>query len=93
MLRGLRLRHDSGELTADLLEAPDDFRFNLESSLDPTALRGIVSPEVARFLGEWEWRRPPSRATRVPRPKPRSQRRGQETAPWHFNARASAAPG
>ena len=35
MLRGLRLRHESGELTADLLDAPDDFRFNLESSLDP----------------------------------------------------------
>ncbi len=59
MLRGLRLRHDSGELTADLLEAPDDFRFNLESSIDPGVLRGFVSPEVARFLGEWEWRKPP----------------------------------
>ena len=59
MLRGLRLRHESGELTADLLEAPDDFRFNLESSIDPAVLRGIVSPEVGRFLGEWEWRKPP----------------------------------
>jgi hypothetical protein len=59
MLRGLRLRHESGELTADLLEAPNDFRVNLESGIDPTALRGLVSPEAGRFLGEWEWRRPP----------------------------------
>jgi len=59
MLRGLRLRHDSGELTADLLEAPNDFRFSLESGLDPTVLRAIASPELSRFLGEWEWRRPP----------------------------------
>ena len=59
MLRGLRLRHESGELTADLLEAPNDFRLNLESGLEPTVLRAIASPEVSRFLGEWEWRRPP----------------------------------
>ena len=59
MLRGLRLRHDSGELTLDLLEAPDDFRLSLESGLEPTVLRGMVSPEVGRFLGEWEWRKPP----------------------------------
>lgn len=59
MLRGLRLRHDSGELTLDLLEAPDDFRLSLESGIDPTVLRGVVSPELGRFLGEWEWRKPP----------------------------------
>ena len=60
MLRGLRLRHESGELTADLLEAPGDFRFNLESNIEPSTLRAITSPEVTRFLGEWEWRRPPT---------------------------------
>jgi AsmA-like C-terminal region len=59
MLRGIRLRHESGELTADLLEAPNDFRFNLESGLEPSALRAIASPELSQFLGEWEWRRPP----------------------------------
>ena len=58
MLRGIRLRHESGDLTADLLEAPNDFRSNLESSLEPTVLRAIASPELSRFLGEWEWRRP-----------------------------------
>lgn len=60
MLRGLRLRHESGELTADLLEAPNDFRLNLESALEPTVLQAVASPELNRFLGEWEWRRPPN---------------------------------
>lgn len=60
MLRGLRLRHESGEFTADLLDAPNDFRFNFESGIDPSTLRGLVSPEAGRFLGEWEWRRPPA---------------------------------
>jgi hypothetical protein len=60
MLRNLRVRHESGELTVDLLEAPNDFRLNLESAVDPIVLRAIASPEVGRFLGEWEWRRPPA---------------------------------
>ena len=60
MVRGFRLRHESGELTADVLDAPNDFRFNVESSIDPTALRGLAPPEIGRFLGEWEWRRAPN---------------------------------
>jgi hypothetical protein len=59
MLRGIRLRHESGEVTADLFDGPNDFRFNLESSVEPTVLRAIASPELSRFLGEWEWKRPP----------------------------------
>ncbi|MEY2564606.1 MAG: hypothetical protein QOH88_2799 [Verrucomicrobiota bacterium] len=60
MLRNFRARHDSGEVTADLLEAPNDFRLNVESGVDPTVLRAIASPEIGKFLGEWEWRRPPT---------------------------------
>ena len=60
MVRDLRLRHESGELTGDFLEAPDDFRVNLESAIDPAILRAFTSPELGKFLGEWEWRRPPS---------------------------------
>jgi hypothetical protein len=59
MLRDFRLRHESGELNADLLETPNDFRLNVESAVDPVVLRAIASPELSRFLGEWEWRRPP----------------------------------
>lgn len=60
MVRELRVRHESGELTGDLLDAPNDFRLNLESALDPIVLGAFVSPEFGRFLKEWEWRRPPA---------------------------------
>jgi hypothetical protein len=60
MVRALRVRHESGELTGDLLDAPNDFRLNLESAIDPGVLRAFTSPELGRFLGEWEWRRPPA---------------------------------
>jgi hypothetical protein len=60
MLRGLRLRHDSGELTADALDAPNDFRLNLDSDLDPSVLRPLVAGPLNHFLAEWEWRHPPT---------------------------------
>ena len=60
MLRGLRLRHDSGELTADLLEAPM-ISLHLEAAAIHVLARACVR---LRFLGEWEWPRP-RRATRL----------------------------
>ncbi len=60
MLRELRLRHRTGQLNADLFDAPNDFRMNVESTLDPTALAPIVPPDAANFLREWEWQRSPN---------------------------------
>ena len=60
MVRELRLRHESGELRGDLLDEPNDFRLTVESSVDPIIFRAVASPEMARFLAEWEWARPPS---------------------------------
>ena len=60
MLRDIRLRHRSGQLNADLYEAPDDFRLNIDSSLVPTALAPIVPVRLRTFLQEWEWARSPS---------------------------------
>ncbi len=60
MLRNIRLRHESGALTADLLDAPNDFRINIESSMNPSALTGFAPVEMQQFLSEWEWQRPPS---------------------------------
>ncbi len=60
MLRDVRLRHASGELLADLLDTPGDFRLNLESSLNPTAFRALVSGDLQKFVGEWELPRSPS---------------------------------
>ncbi len=60
MIRELRLRHESGELRGDLLDAPNDFRLTVESAIDPIVFRGFTSPEMGRFLAEWSWTRPPS---------------------------------
>jgi hypothetical protein len=60
MIRELRLRHESGELRGDLLDAPNDFRLNLESAIDPVVFRAFATPELGRFLAEWVWSRPPA---------------------------------
>lgn len=60
MLRDLRVRHASGEVLADFLDAPDDFRLNIESSVNPTAMRPLAPEGLQQFLSEWEWTRSPS---------------------------------
>ena len=45
-VRDLRLRHQTGQLRADLLDAPADFRLNLESTISPDALRPLVPREL-----------------------------------------------
>ncbi len=59
MLRNVRLRHESGELTADLLDAPGDFRFNIESTLNPAAISAVFPGEAAQVIREWQWQRSP----------------------------------
>ena len=60
LLWDLRLRHQSGQLRADLFDAPNDFRLNLESTIAPSAIRTLASPELDEFLREWEWQRSPT---------------------------------
>lgn len=60
MLREVRLRHESGELLGDILDAPGDFRLNLQSTLNPASLRPIAPANLQPFLSEWEWPRPPA---------------------------------
>jgi hypothetical protein len=60
LVRDLRLRHQTGQLRADVLDAPSDFRLNIESTIVPEAARGIASPEVNDFLRQWEWQRSPA---------------------------------
>ncbi len=63
MLRDVRLRHPTGDLSADFLDAPGDFRLNLESTINPAPLRELVSGDLRNFLNEWEW--PKSPAVRI----------------------------
>ncbi len=59
LLRDIRLRQDSGALQAEILDAPDDFRLNLDSNISPVILRALVSPELNEFLGEWDFSHAP----------------------------------
>jgi hypothetical protein len=65
LLRDVRLRHQTGELTAQLFDAPNDFRLKIDSSVSPAILRPLVSPELSQFLSEWEWPRPPDVHLRI----------------------------
>jgi hypothetical protein len=60
LVRDLRLRHQTGQLRADLFDAPADFRLNIESTMTPDAVRGIAPPELNDFLRQWEWQRSPA---------------------------------
>ena len=60
LVRDLRLRHQTGQIQADLFDAPTDFRLNIESTMVPEAVRMIAPPELNEFLRQWEWQRSPA---------------------------------
>jgi hypothetical protein len=60
LVRDLRLRHQTGQIRADLFDAPTDFRLNIESTISPEAVRGIAPRELNQFLKDWEWQRSPA---------------------------------
>lgn len=64
-LRSVRVRHESGELAADAVEAPGDFRLNIDSTISPAVFSAFLSPELQKFLREWEWQRPPDVHLRI----------------------------
>jgi hypothetical protein len=60
LVRDLHVRHQTGQLRADLFDAPADFRLNLESTISPDALRPLVPVDLNEFLREWQWQRSPA---------------------------------
>jgi hypothetical protein len=60
MLRDIRLRHRSGQLNADLLDAPNDFRLNVDSSIALSAFEPLAPPRLRPFLRQWEAPRSPN---------------------------------
>ena len=60
LVRDLRVRNQTGQLKADLFDAPSDFRLNIQSTISPDALRPLVSVELNEFLREWQWQRSPA---------------------------------
>ena len=60
LVRDLRVRHQTGQLRADLFDAPSDFRLNVESTISPEAVRPLVPAQTNEFLREWQWQRSPT---------------------------------
>jgi hypothetical protein len=60
LVRDLRLRHQTGQIRADLFDGPADFRLNIESTMGPDAVRAVAPLELKEFLRDWEWQRPPA---------------------------------
>ncbi|MEP6602936.1 MAG: AsmA-like C-terminal region-containing protein [Spartobacteria bacterium] len=60
LVRDLRVNQESGQLKADLLDAPDNLRLNIDSTISPVIAKGFISPEMQKFLDEWEWSKPPA---------------------------------
>jgi hypothetical protein len=58
-LRDIHVRHQNGDLRAEVYEAPNEFRLNVDGPVALGALRPFVSPEIQEFLGEWEFSREP----------------------------------
>ena len=60
LVRDLRVKQAEGQLKAALLTAPSDFRLDVDSTVNPVVLKNFLSPEMRKFLNEWEWQRPPT---------------------------------
>ncbi len=60
LVRDLRVQQENGQLKADLFDAPNDFRLKIDSTISPIVVKNFISPEMQKFLGEWEWQRPPA---------------------------------
>jgi hypothetical protein len=60
LLQGVRVRNQGGQLDAELFDGPNDFRLNIESTINPSVLGALASTETRKFLAEWEWPRPPT---------------------------------
>src|SRR5438552_15775799 len=59
-LRGVQIRNQTGQLGAELFNAPGDFRLNIESTMAPRAARALASQDLAEFLRQWDWQHSPT---------------------------------
>jgi len=55
MIRDVHIRHQTGELIAQLLDAPGDFRLDLASTIEANALRSLAPADMHEFVDEWDW--------------------------------------
>src|SRR5438309_2963996 len=55
VVRDIHVRHQSGELVGRLLDAPNDFRIDLASTIDANALRSLAPADMREFVNVWDW--------------------------------------
>jgi len=55
MVRDIHIRHQTGELIAQLLDSPEDFRLDLTSTIEANALRSLAPADMREFVEEWDW--------------------------------------
>lgn len=84
LVRDIHLKQDRGELHAEILDAPNDFRLNIDSSINPVIVRAFVSPEMNHFLSDWEFPQDSSLRLAI---------RGQDRHPQNWQGDGSIALG
>lgn len=55
MLRNLRLQHESGQLTAQILQDHEEARFRLQANMDLSELAPLADPGTAEILSNFEF--------------------------------------
>ncbi len=60
LVRDIHVQNQGGQLSAELFDAPNDFRLTIDSTINPIGLRPFVSPDARQFLNDWEWPHPPA---------------------------------
>lgn len=58
-LHGASIRHKDGNFQLNAMQTPGDFRFNLDSRINPAVFLPLLSGEAREKLTEWEFRTPP----------------------------------
>ena len=70
MVRDAELRHPTGTLKAKVMQLPDDFRAEVQSSLNLNILRQILSGKAADALSQFDFIEPPQVQLSVHGPSP-----------------------
>lgn len=58
--RGVRLVHQSGEITGDVMQLPDDFRTRLHSTINPEVLAPLLTGATAEWFKQFNFIDPPT---------------------------------
>ena len=58
-LQNAHIRHKDGDFVLNAMQAPGDFRLNLDSRINPLALLPLLPAEAGARLAQWQFQAPP----------------------------------